>query len=334
MKFGKFDVDGAAGAILAHSIQTPNGRMRKGIVIGADDIATLKSAGITSVTAALLEHGDVHENDAAQQFAQAICPDPQVVGLSLTAPFTGRVNIIADGPGVVQLDAARLIAANSVDPMISVATVPEFQQMTTGGLVATIKIISYGVPQSKLEQACDLTCDSIRMSAPKLHSADLIISDTEGGAGDKGKEAIAARLDMLGVTLNSVQMVPHDAESIAAAITTSQVDLVMILSGSATSDWADVAPTAVSQAGGNVHRFGMPVDPGNLLFLGSIGPKPVIGLPGCARSPALNGADWVLSRVVCGLDVTDADFAQMAIGGLLKEIPTRPQPRRAKSHTK
>ena len=95
-----------------------------------------------------------------------------------------------------------------------------------------------------------------------------------------------------------------------------------------------MAPTAVSQAGGNVHRFGMPVDPGNLLFLGSIGPKPVIGLPGCARSPALNGADWVLSRVVCGLDVTDADFAQMAIGGLLKEIPTRPQPRRPKSRTK
>lgn len=139
---------------------------------------------------------------------------------------------------------------------------------------------------------------------------------------------------MLGVTLNSVQMVPHDAESIAAAITKSQAGLVMILSGSATSDWADVAPTAVSQAGGDVHRFGMPVDPGNLLFLGSIGPKPVIGLPGCARSPALNGADWVLSRVVCGLDVTDADFAQMAIGGLLKEIPTRPQPRHPKSRAK
>ena len=334
MKFGKFDVDGAAGAILAHSIQTPNGRMRKGIVIGADDIAALKSAGITSVTAALLEPGDIHENDAAQHFAQAICPDPQAVGLSLTAPFTGRVNIIADGPGVVQLDAARLITANSVDPMISVATVPEFQQMTTGGLVATIKIISYGVPQAKLDQACDLARDSIRMSAPNLCSADLIISDTEGGAGDKGKEAIAARLDKLGVTLNIVQMVPHDAASIAAAITTSQADLVMILSGSATSDWADVAPTAVSQAGGDVHRFGMPVDPGNLLFLGRIGTKPIIGLPGCARSPALNGADWVLSRVVCGLDVTDADFAQMAIGGLLKEIPTRPQPRRPKSRTK
>jgi len=71
----------------------------------------------------------------------------------------------------------------------------------------------------------------------------------------------------------------------------------------------------------------MPVDPGNLLFIGKLGDTPVIGLPGCARAPALNGADWVLSRVVCGLDVGDAEIAAMGVGGLLKEIPTRPQPR-------
>ena len=71
----------------------------------------------------------------------------------------------------------------------------------------------------------------------------------------------------------------------------------------------------------------MPVDPGNLLFLGHLGDRPVIGLPGCARSPALNGADWVLERVICGQEVTSADIAAMAVGGLLKEIPTRPQPR-------
>jgi molybdenum cofactor cytidylyltransferase len=72
----------------------------------------------------------------------------------------------------------------------------------------------------------------------------------------------------------------------------------------------------------------MPVDPGNLLFLGHRGDTPVIGLPGCARSSALNGADWVLSRVICGVDVTPRDIAGMGVGGLLKEIVTRPQPRR------
>jgi molybdenum cofactor cytidylyltransferase len=74
----------------------------------------------------------------------------------------------------------------------------------------------------------------------------------------------------------------------------------------------------------------MPVDPGNLLFVGALGARPLIGLPGCARSPALNGADWVLSRIACGIDVTADDIAAMAVGGLLKEIPTRPQPRAAR----
>ena len=88
-----------------------------------------------------------------------------------------------------------------------------------------------------------------------------------------------------------------------------------------------MGPEALRAAGGQVTRFGMPVDPGNLLFLGDIAGRPVIGLPGCARSPALNGADWVLERVVCGLGVSDADIAAMGVGGLLKESLARPHPR-------
>jgi molybdenum cofactor cytidylyltransferase len=84
----------------------------------------------------------------------------------------------------------------------------------------------------------------------------------------------------------------------------------------------------VCVAGGTIARFGIPVDPGNLLFLGQLGGKPVVGLPGCARSPALNGADWVLERLAAGIDVTDADIAAMGVGGLLKEMPDRPHPRR------
>ena len=80
-------------------------------------------------------------------------------------------------------------------------------------------------------------------------------------------------------------------------------------------------------AGGVLTRFGMPVDPGNLLFLGERRNMPVIGLPGCARSPKLNGADWVIERIACGLEVSPDDIADMGVGGLLKEISSRPQPR-------
>jgi molybdenum cofactor cytidylyltransferase len=86
-------------------------------------------------------------------------------------------------------------------------------------------------------------------------------------------------------------------------------------------------PAGIVAAGGAVEHVGMPVDPGNLLVLARRGPVPVIGLPGCVRSPRLNGFDWVLQRLLADLPVTGDDIAAMGAGGLLKEIPERPQPR-------
>jgi molybdenum cofactor cytidylyltransferase len=71
----------------------------------------------------------------------------------------------------------------------------------------------------------------------------------------------------------------------------------------------------------------MPVDPGNLLLIGELDGMPVLGAPGCARSPVENGFDWVLDRLLAGLDVGAADITGMGVGGLLMEIVSRPQPR-------
>jgi molybdenum cofactor cytidylyltransferase len=71
----------------------------------------------------------------------------------------------------------------------------------------------------------------------------------------------------------------------------------------------------------------MPVDPGNLLLLAERGGTPIIGAPGCARSPKENGFDWVLQRVLAGVPIRGADVRAMGVGGLLMEIASRPQPR-------
>lgn len=242
------------------------------------------------------------------------------------------MNLIAEAPGVAALDVAALDAVNAVDPMITIATVPPWQQMAAGGMVATIKIISYAVAKTALDQAIAAAGGgAVSLETPKLRSATLIITEIPGGVGDKGARAIEDRLRALDVTLGKTVMVPHAEDPLRDAIAGVTEDLVLILTGSATSDPDDVAPSAVRSAGGRVERFGMPVDPGNLLFIGDVQGKPVIGLPGCARAPALNGADWVLSRVICGVPVTSADIAGMGVGGLLKEIPTRPQPRQGRA---
>ncbi|MCH1501025.1 MAG: hypothetical protein L7S50_02020, partial [Litoricolaceae bacterium] len=77
------------------------------------------------------------------------------------------------------------------------------------------------------------------------------------------------------------------------------------------------------KAGGSTIYFGMPVDPGNLMLIGALGSMTVIGMPGCVRSPAFNGLDLVLDRLVAGLDVLPADIQAMGVGGLLKPFPSR-----------
>ncbi|MEP3676989.1 molybdopterin-binding protein [Sulfitobacter sp.] len=330
MKFGPVPVQQACGAVLAHSVALPEGRLRKGHVLTARDITALEAAHITQITVARLEQGDVNENAAAEALAQGLITGKR--GFEATRPFTGRVNLIAQGAGVAVLDTDAIGAVNAIDPMITVATVPAHHQLRGGDMVATIKVISYAVPQTALAQAVSVAQGAIGLAAAVHRQATLIVSEIPGGAGDKGRAAIEARLTALGVALAAVVLVPHSEQALKAAIEKAQTSLVLILTGSATSDIHDVAPSALRHAGGEVTRFGMPVDPGNLLFLGRrdtplSGTQQVIGLPGCARSPALNGADWVLSRVICGIEVTSADIAAMGVGGLLKEILTRPHPR-------
>lgn len=328
MKFGPVAVSQAAGAILAHSVSlVGTGRLRKGRVLGAEDVAALEQAGLTEVIVARLDADDVIEDEAARALAAALVPDPGAQHLRVTEAFTGRVNLLAERPGVAVLDVAALEQVNRVHPMITLATVPPYQQMAAGGMVATIKIISYAVPRAALEEACARAQRALRLAPPVVQAAELIITEIAGGAGTKGAKAIADRVAAFDLTLPPPTVVAHDTGALSQTLDAVGDGLILILTGSATSDVDDVAPAAVRLAGGQVMRFGMPVDPGNLLFLGRLGARPVIGLPGCARSPALNGADWVLARVICGIDVTGEDIAAMGVGGLLKEIPTRPQPR-------
>ena len=328
MKFGPVPLSDARGAILAHSVKTGAGRLRKGVVLTDEHLAQLAGAGLNDVVVARLEDGDLHEDDAARRLAAALVPDPGAANLRITEAFTGRVNLIAECEGVVLLDVAALEAFNAVHPMITIATVPALQQMDPGGMVATIKIISYGVAGADVQAAADAARNSISLAAPVMKTAGLVITDIPGGpSNDKGQRAIEDRVHALGMEMSEVRVVPHDVTALADALAALEGDIALILTGSATSDIADVAPEAVRQAGGTVDRFGMPVDPGNLLFLGQQGARPVIGLPGCARAPALNGADWVLARVACGVAVSAQDIAAMGVGGLLKEIPSRPQPR-------
>jgi len=332
MRFGPVPLAEAEGAILAHSVPLPDGRLRKGCTLTVADLARLQRAGIAEVMAARPDPGDVTEDTAATRLAAALVPDPAAAGLALSQAHTGRVNLNAAHPGILQLDAAAVHALNRVHPAITLATLSPFARVSEGQLAGTVKIIAYAVPETALTKACELARRAIAVLPVRRRTASLVLTevpDLDPKLAAKGRRAIESRLRALGIALVDCVTVPHRVQTVAGALGAAQGDLLLILTGSATSDLHDIAPEGLRGAGGRVQRFGMPVDPGNLLFLGTLGARPVIGLPGCARSPALNGADWVLERLACGVSVTDDDIAAMGVGGLLKEIPQRGRLREA-----
>lgn len=333
MKFGPCPVDQAEGAVLAHSLDLGGRRLRKGRQLDAKDVAALAQAGIESVVVAQLDPQDVAEDEAARRIGAALAASH----LRPSPAMTGRVNLIAEQAGVLSVDAAAVAALNRVGEAITLATLPPMARVEKDQLVATVKIIPYGVAAGELDQALAAISGSTLALHPfRPGRAGLILTRTPGlreALLRKGAETVAARLDALGLDRTPPRTVAHETDALARALAeagTEDVDLLLVLGASATSDRGDVIPAAIVAAGGRVTRFGMPVDPGNLLVLGELGDRPVVGLPGCAKSPALNGADWVLERLAAGIRPTSDDIAEMAVGGLLKEIPDRPHPRRSR----
>ncbi len=140
---------------------------------------------------------------------------------------------------------------------------------------------------------------------------------------------LEGRLRPCGASIASEARVPHETAALADAVLAAARggDLVVVFGASAITDRRDVIPAAIEAAGGRIEHFGMPVDPGNLLLVGEVLGKPIIGAPGCARSPKENGFDWVLQRLLAGVPIGRKEIQAMGVGGLLMEISTRPQPR-------
>lgn len=332
MKFGRFLLDECTGAILAHTLRAGKLVIRKGTVLSKTDLQRISDEGIDSLIVAVPGNDDVNEDVAASRIAAVL----KILGASAAEAGTGRVNFHADHAGVLRVSKDVIDAINAVDPGITFATLADFEPVKAGRMVATVKIIPYAVAESAVRAVEQLAAKSevlavrgyearrIGMISTRLPSLkDATIAKTE--------RVLEGRLQPSGSRIVFHDVVEHDADELEQALRqrAEDCDILIVFGASAICDEKDVIPEGLRAAGGEVIRLGMPVDPGNLLMLGELGGKAVLGAPGCARSPARNGFDFVLERLLAGIDVSSVDIAGMGAGGLLMEIASRPQPREA-----
>ena len=332
MKFGEVAVAEAEGAILAHSLKLGMTALKKGRVLARPDLDAIRAAGIANIVVARLDPDEIGEDEAARQVAAAAAG----TGIALAAPFTGRANLFAETKGLLVFERERLDRVNLVDEAVTLGTLPPFALVEPRQMVATVKIIPFGVKRPVVARCAAAAAEGgplLRVAAFVPRAVGLVQTRLPGlkeSILDKTREVSQARLAALGSRLVFEARCDHRTAALAPLIgeaIAQGADIVFVHGASAILDRRDVIPAALVAAGGRIDHFGMPVDPGNLLLLGHVGERIVLGLPGCARSPKENGFDWVLQRLLAGLPVGAQEIMRMGAGGLLAEIPSRPLPR-------
>ena len=329
MRFGPVPVLKAEGALLAHSRTTRSGKIPKGTRLTVDHVAALAEAGIESVVVARLDVADLTEDEAAARIGFALGGSH----LTVADAATGRVNVHARAAGLFVPDRETVDRVNAVDPAITLATLDEFEPVANGRMVATVKIIPLAVSGASVDQVLAILSEQPAFRIAPFRAQNVVLIQTElAGTNakmlDKTRRVTEARLAAAGSSVLSETRCKHRAEDLAKSLREAgEAQLVIVFGASAVIDEDDVIPSAIRLAGGQVDHLGMPVDPGNLLLLGEIDGRPVLGAPGCARSPKENGFDWVLNRLLADIAVSGEDIRKMGVGGLLMEIASRPRPR-------
>ena len=331
MKFGEVALERALGGILAHKLYDEAGKLvfNKGHWLRDGDIKRLRRMGLERITVMRLSGADLHEDAAAERIGRVVAGE----NIKLRAPGVGRANLSAAQRGVLHVNAPALELINNIYDGITIATLRAFSLVAAGEMVALVKVVPFAVPAARVVDVEGIAAgvDVLHVKPLLAKRVSLIVSGNDAVRERLLRsfhEPVRRRIEGWGSRLNEPIYVAHEAEAIANAIQAQrEAELILVASMSAIIDREDIVPRALRQAGGSITLHGVPVDPGTLLMMGYLGDVPVVGAPGCIKSPKTNVIDWILPRLLTGERLTRANLVSMGHGGLLKDIAERPMPR-------
>lgn len=324
MIFDEFPCETAEGVVLAHTLKIDGQTLKKGRVLSAADLAVLRGAGIETVLGARLAPDDLAEDAGATAIAELLVgPDANA---ATRASYNGRCNLHAAVRGIVEVDAKRIDRLNLLGESVAIGTLPQHAVARAGQVIATVKIVPFAVPRHVVDACREIASGGplVRVAELKPHRVALIMSALPGMKESIFNGTIAAtrhRVEGLGSRLALVLRCAHERAGIEARVRQALAagcNLVLVCGATVAKDRRDIAPAAVTAAGGEIVHFGMPAEPGNMLVLGRVGAVPVVILPGCGRSRRMNGLDWILQRLLVGLAPTAQDIMRMGVGGLIR----------------
>ena len=319
------------GLVLAQTYNLTSRTISKGTFITNEILDYFKMGNVQTILCAVPDEGDIHEDEAAEAISNAIDKNQ----IYAEKASTGRVNFKSQSLCLVRYERALIREVNLVDESIAFSIVEHNQLIAKNDLIATLKIIPFFTKKIYVDQVIKILARNELFKIHSLKKKEVILIQTcfewqKKSIFTATSNVTRGRLEALGCTLKTESLIPHDHKSLCSEIESSinsGAQVLLISGASAITDRSDYIPKAILSVGGKIIQFGLAVDPGNLLLIGQIGSTTIIGMPGCARSPKLNGFDWVLQLLMANIPINKKELADMGAGGLLMEIASRPLPR-------
>ena len=307
----------AIGLIARTNISNTHGQriVAKGHRLTAYDAERCAQEGISAVDVVVTESYEIDENSAATHIAHIFVGS----GIRIAVAHHGRADMHAVADGVLRIDIPALHAANSL-PTQTIATLHDGVVVRAGERVASVKILPFAVPRTDLPTQQHPLVRVLPFLRQRIGVLVVGASATHERIAKSHLPPLGVRLERLGATIHErydcslehdhiVSAIQHIAKTSAIIITLSETSVMGI---------DESIPRGLVAAGGTVIRHGAPVEPGNMMLLGTIGDVPFLAAPGCIRNPARNVVDLLLPRLVADDVPTSQEIAAWAHGGLLR----------------
>jgi len=318
----------AVGRLLCHDITKiekggyKGAIFKKGHQLRPEDIATLLNLGKNHVFALELEAGELHEETAGERIARAIAGP----GLVIEGPVEGRLNLVAQTAGLLNVDPPRLLQINNI-PDVIVATLHNYSPVKAGEKVAGAKVIPLVVGEATVkivETLCAAGEPLISVTPYQPFKLGGLVTGREvfeGRIKDGFASVLAEKAACYNLEEPLIRYCPDDANLIASAIKeliAAGCNLIAVTGGMSV-DPDDVTPSGIRKTGAEIIKYGAPALPGAMFLLAYLENIPLVGLPACAMYFNTTIFDLILPRLLAARRVSAGDIAALGHGGLCRQ---------------
>lgn len=323
-------VQQAVGAVLFHDItrivpgEFAGRAFKKGHIILEEDIPKLLNLGKDNIYVLDLEEGYIHENEAAQRIAAAVCGN----GIRMTEPSEGKVTMKSVIRGLLKVNVEALNRINDIEEMV-LATLHTNLRVVAETNIAGTRIIPLFTDEEKIIQVENIARENfpvIEIKPFKPMKVGMVTTGNEvyhGRIEDKFGPIITRKFEDLGSKIMKQILVSDNTPMTVAAIheLLNEGAEMIVATGGMSVDPDDRTPASIRAAGGKVVTYGSPTFPGAMFMLAYIGKVPIIGIPGCAMYNKATVFDLIVPRILAGETITRSDITRLGHGGLCSSCP-------------